>query len=231
MATEYFIETENNNFKDKNYKPNIFPNTWFVQTPIDEEHKYWKLMAYLQRIDNNVNKGYLFQEYYTLEKRYKDLHSFIATYDIVHKDKDSEKLFNYIYDLPDSSLELNEIDKIVSRSINILKKKYLELTMAICFLKDDITIVRKDIRDNRKKINVYIEMCNCGIIEHYTLTKKGVVELVGSFESETKFIEDNINNIIEIKTNRAFNVYGIIIPYLMKFSLSKNQKPVRYSVI
>jgi hypothetical protein len=221
METEYFIETKINKPVDDTYTPNEFPNTWFVENPIDEEHKYYKLMAFLQRIDNNVNNGFIFHEYETLEKRYKDLESFIDTSEIINKDKESEELFNYIYELPSSSIELSIIDSIVTKSIDEMKKKYLELKLTIKYINDNISIVRKEIRDGRKNIHVYIEMCNCGIIEHYTISKKGKVDYLGSFHSTAPLVDDNENNLVEVKTGVSLNSIGIIIPYLKKFSLSR----------
>jgi len=199
MQVEYFIDTEKITITDNNYEPNVFPNTWFVQEPIDIEHKHWKLLAYLKRIDTNVKKGFLFQEYETLEKRYKDLESFISTYEIVNKDKESEKLFDYIYELHG--------------------KTPLELKTAITFLKESIRIVRKEIRDKRKNLHIYIEMCNCSIIEHYVVTKKGKVQYNGSFHSELKYVDDDENNVVEIKTDMALNSKGMIIPYVLKVML------------
>jgi len=222
MNTEYFIDTEKVSFTDKNYIVNEFPNTWFVQKPIDIEHKHWKLLAYLQRVDDNIKKGYLFKEFETLEKRYKDLESFVSTYEIVNKDKESEELFNYIYELPSAELEFKEIDEIAKRSVKKLKQKFLELSLAITFLKNNISIVRKEIRDRRKNIHIYIEMCNCDIIEHYTVSKKGKIDFLGSFRSTTKFVEDEENNLLEVKTSIALNSKGVIIPYLLKINLSKN---------
>lgn len=219
MQVEYFIDTEKITITDNNYEPNVFPNTWFVQEPIDIEHKHWKLLAYLKRIDSNVKKGFLFQEYETLEKRYKDLESFISTYEIVNKDKESEKLFDYIYELHGKTPKLKELDTIVERSIKRLREKYLELKTAITFLKDSIRIVRKEIRDKRKNLHIYIEMCNCSIIEHYVVTKKGKVQYNGSFHSELKYVDDDENNVIEIKTDMALNSKGMIIPYVLKVML------------
>lgn len=221
MSAEYFIDSQKITIDDVQYQENVFPNTWFVQEPIDVEHKHWKLLAYLQRVDINVNKGFLFQEYETLEKRYKDLESFVSTYEIVNKDKESEELFNYIYELPGTDYQLKEIDVIADRSIKRLKKKYLELTMAITFLKDNIHIVRKEIKDKRKNLHVYIEMCNCGVIEHYTVSKKGDIKYLGSFHHTETFVDDDINNVVEIKTTIALNSKGVTLPYLIKILLSK----------
>lgn len=220
MNTEYFIETEKIVISDKNYVPNEFPNTWFVQEPIDVEHKHWKLLAYLKRVDENVNKGFLFQEFETLEKRFKDLESYISTCEIVNKDKESEELFEYIYEMP--HIPLGEIETIAERSLARLKKKYMELKSVITFLKDHIAIIRRETRDRRKNLHLYIEMCNCGIIEHYTLSKSGKVEYLGAFHSDIPYVEDDENNLVEVKTDIALNAKGIIIPYLVKFHLSKS---------
>jgi len=222
MSTEYFIEYEKVTIEDKNYKPNDFPNSWFVQQPIDEEHKHWKLLAFLQRVDENVKNGYLFQEYDTVEKRYKDLESFVSTYEIVNKNKESEKLFNYIYELPSSAKELKVVDMVVKNSLKQLKQKFMELALAITYLKDNILIVRKEIRDGRKNLHVYIEMCNCSIIEHYTISKKGNIDYLGSFPLKTPFVSDLENNFIEVKTNISLNSKGVILPYLIRFNLSKS---------
>tara|TARA_R110000772_G_scaffold40358_10_gene94522 strand:- start:1842 stop:2513 length:672 start_codon:yes stop_codon:yes gene_type:complete len=222
MTTEYFIDAEKISFKSEKYIPNVFPNTWFINPPIDAEHKHWKLLAYLQRIDENISKGYLFQEFYTLNMRYKDLDSFITTFEIVNKDTASEKLFNYIYELPDAGIEMKEVNTIVGNSIKLLKKKYLELTMAISFLKDHIVIENKQIVDGRKNLNIYIEMCSCNIIEHYTMSKKGIVDYKGAFNLDTPLVDICLDeNFIDVKTDVALSANGVILPHLLKFSLSR----------
>ena len=65
-------------------------------------------------------------------------------------------------------------------------------------------------------------MCNCSIIEHYTISKKGFVEYKGSFHSDLGYVEDEFNNFIEVKTSIALSAKGVIIPYLVKFNLLKN---------
>ena len=222
MSTEYFIETKKITFKDKNYKENNLSNVWFAEKRIDEEYQYYKLLAYLQRIDENINNGFLFQEFFTLEKRYKDLESFVINHDIIHKDKESEHLFNFIYELPDYEWKLKEIDAIVDNSYSLLKTKYIELKLAITYLKDYIKVSDKKIIDKRKNLHVYIEMCNCNIIEHYTVSKKGNIVYNGSFYLDTPTVEDNENNYYFIKTDIAMNNKGITIPYLLKIILSKN---------
>ncbi len=222
MNQEYFIETEKLLFNDKNYTPNELSNTWFVQDHIDEEYQFYKLMAYLQRVDNNVDAGFLFQEYKTLKKRYQDLESFQKTYDIVNKDEESKKMVEYIYELPSKSQENCQLDLVVNRSIKLLRNKMWELKTAIVYLKEHIEVINYQIRDRRKKLHIYIEMCNCNMFEHYTLSKNGVLDYIGSFRNEKVFVDDKENNIIEVKTNVALNSKGVIIPYIIETTLSRN---------
>lgn len=218
----YFIDYKKLSIIDEKYNSNVLDNTWFVQNPIDLEHKYYTLMAYLQKVDKNVSNGFLFKEFDTLEKRYKDLESFINTYEIVNKDSESEDLFNYVYGLSSTPDELNEVDEIALNSIDILKEKYTELLLAITFLKDNISITYSEITDRRKPLHLYIEMCNCSILEHYTISKSGKVDYKGSFYSETGLIPESNDNVLEIKTRVSLHSKGTIIPYIVKTILSKN---------
>lgn len=219
MTKEYFINTNKITFKDKKYIPNFLPNTWFVQEPIDLEHKHWKLLAYLKRLDENIKKGFLYPEYELLKKRYKDLESYLSTCEIVNKDKESEKLFSYIYDMKNVNIE--EIEEIVENSLSALQVKYFQLKTVIKFLNQEIKITNKQLRDGRKKLNIYIEMCNCSIVEHYTISKSGHIDYIGSFHID--FFEDNLqDNIIEVKTTTALNSKGIIIPHIIKTNLLMN---------
>lgn len=200
---------------DANYIPNELSNTWFIESPIDYEYKYYKLMAYLQRLETNIENGYLFEEFTQLEKRYKDLESFNNSFEIVDKSKNSEKLFNYIYNLPPDSKYVNEVKSIVKMALEKIIIVYVDVVNKITNLYNKTKIIRSSIVDKRKKINVYVEKCNCGIFEMFELSKSGKIEHKGHIENDPTF--NSNENIIVIKSeNAAFNCIGEIIPFQLK---------------
>lgn len=211
--SNYFTYKKNKSYTDEKYVENELPNTWFIETPIDLEYRYYKLKAYIQRLKKNCSDGYIFNEFITLEARYKDLESFLNTSEIVHEDKESKKLFKYIYNLPETSTHFQEIINISKMGMKELKDVYLDVISEITNVYNHTKILRVDISDKRKNINVYVEKCNCGIWEHYIITKSGTVKECEITEKDPLF---NKENIIVIKTSKAMNTIGSIIPFTLK---------------
>lgn len=200
---------------DENYIPNELSNTWFLESPIDYEYKYYKFMAYLQRLEQNIKNGYMFEEFVQLEKRYKDLESFHSSFQIVDKSKNSEKLLNYIYNLPDDSLFVEDIKKITKMALDKMLLVYIDILDKITNIYKNTKIIRNSIIDRRKNINIYIEKCNCGIFEIFQLSKSGKIKYIGHTENNPNN-NSNENLIIIESENAALNCIGEIIPFQLK---------------
>lgn len=90
--------------------------TWFVQTPLDFEHKKWILLAYLQDIqkkfESQIISPYLMDLYSHLSnlEKWKSVRELILKKEV--KGLDWERL-TLIYDLPECSPEMEELDRIV----------------------------------------------------------------------------------------------------------------------
>ena len=215
---KYFKSNEKNNFI-----PNELSNTWFLQDPIDEEHKYYILMNYLQKLDINVKNGHIFKEYIQLEQRYEDLVEYVINFNILNRSVESDGLFKNIYTSKNKIDYLRELDNIVLDSIIHIEEKYNELKSVLSYLKDNIIIDRKQIKDKRKKLNLYIEKCNSNILEHYEISKNGCSLYKGSI-SNTKSVSNEIelSNYIKVNSKIALDSDKLIVPFITNFTLSMN---------
>ena len=123
-----------NTTKELGYIENGLSSSWFVENPIDFEHKLYVLMSFIKNAETNINNGYWFPEFTIIEERYKDLCSFIENSKI-SMNKSNKPLFDYIYDLPNNSNELLEINKIILLSSISQDKSFF---LSILLLKDII---------------------------------------------------------------------------------------------
>ena len=98
---------------------------WFLEDPLDQEHKYYILMAFLKKVEDSTKKrGFekLFKEGLTIMK---DLDYFVAhtefTQRTMGKMTNSEK--DTMYNLLDKNLdEMDEIFNIIESSIKTINK-------------------------------------------------------------------------------------------------------------
>ena len=204
MSVHKYFTEEKIKWVDEKYKGNSLENTWFFETPIDFEHKRYKLLAYLNRMEQNIKDGYLIEEFLLFQKRYKDIECFMTTMTIVNSDERSKEMISYIYKVDD----FNELDNILVFSYDIMKKTYLKLLMEMKFIKDCCQIIETNIVDKRKKINIYIEKNNCSYYEHYIMGKSSIDREI----TKSSFKLDSKENFIFIKSTMAGNTIGSIIP-------------------
>jgi hypothetical protein len=110
--------------------------TWFIESPIDFEHKQYLLFAYLQKVEYSFLDKKLSPHLLHLERLTDELIGFKSSFSVIKKDFDKQR---YIY-FENVKLEgendeiINEVVEIVEYSIvqieprikmgyNILKKK------------------------------------------------------------------------------------------------------------
>jgi hypothetical protein len=68
--------------------------TWFIESPIDFEHKQYLLFAYLQRVESNFLLKKLSPHLLHLEKLSDELLGFESSFELIRKDFDKNR---YIY--------------------------------------------------------------------------------------------------------------------------------------
>jgi hypothetical protein len=210
FSESYKISNFENLGIDNNYNNKQLSNIWFIENPIDVEYKYYILMDFIQNVEKNVQKGYLYKEYIKLNNIYKDLQCFKTSFDIVNKDTQSEKLIKYIYNLPPSSDKVKEIIKTVDKSLELVSDTYMFLLNKITEFYDNAKVTETFITDRRKSIYFYIEKCNSGIYEIFELKKSGIVIDKGFCNKSEKPEPDNF---IIIETNFAYNSIGTTLPF------------------
>ena len=98
---------------------------WFLDSPIDTEHKYYILMDFLVKVKNKMNKKGFEKAYKELLCLRKDLESFDKNTEFTQRTvmsmTDSER--NMFYNLLDKNLDsIDEITKIVKNSIKVIDK-------------------------------------------------------------------------------------------------------------
>jgi len=59
----------------------LLPITWYIQPPIDFEHKQYVLFAYLQKVDKSFYKKKLSPHFLYLEKILNELNQFSLSFD------------------------------------------------------------------------------------------------------------------------------------------------------
>ena len=72
-----------NDIIEVEYNENYLPATWFVEGPIDFEHKVYVLMHFLKKCEENINNGFWFPDFELLAERFRDVESFIESSEIV----------------------------------------------------------------------------------------------------------------------------------------------------
>lgn len=97
---------------------NLSPD-WFVETPTDFEHKRWILLDYLQNTHSDFRSRKLYPSMSDIIYHIKNLESWNHKRELFKgelKGLDFDKM-TLIYDTPENSAEMEEINKIVDYSI------------------------------------------------------------------------------------------------------------------
>jgi hypothetical protein len=93
---------------------------WFLEDPIDLEHKYYVLMAYLMKIKENFNKPGFERYFKNLLSIKKDLESFIKNTEFSQKTlaKMTDEDKDHFYNMLDKNLDsIGEIEDIAKNSV------------------------------------------------------------------------------------------------------------------
>lgn len=105
---------------------NILPLDWYIQPPIDFEHKQYVLLAYLLKVDESFMNKKLSPFLLNMESIVNELHNFKNSYSIIRKDFDKNR---YIYLFENQKLVgeddnlILEINEIVEFSIPIVTSR------------------------------------------------------------------------------------------------------------
>jgi len=70
---------------------NLLPLTWYIESPIDFEHKEYVLYSYLQKVDHDFHKKNLSPHLLHLEKLIDELLNFNASFNMIKKDFDKNR--------------------------------------------------------------------------------------------------------------------------------------------
>lgn len=73
---------------------NLLSQTWYVESPIDFEHKQYVLLAYLQKVDNNFVKKILSPHLLHMEKLMDELFYVSSSFKMIKNDFDKQR---YVY--------------------------------------------------------------------------------------------------------------------------------------
>jgi len=73
---------------------NLLSQTWYVESPIDFEHKQYVLLAYLQKVDNNFVKKILSPHLLHMEKLMDELFYISSSFKMIKNDFNKNR---YVY--------------------------------------------------------------------------------------------------------------------------------------
>jgi len=202
----------------ENEAPSILKNelssTWFARGVIDFERKIYELLSYLRDVKRNVENGFFFPDYYELEKRYKDLESYIESSEIVYAKKEDKELLEYIYDLPQNSEEITEINQIVYIAHTLIGNLYYEIKNQIQYIIANMKVFNKI--SNRRFSPVYfIEKNDSYIVEKYKVGKSKVESLGAVHISSYNFLHDE-ENYVHILSDLVVDTESTLIPIVKK---------------
>lgn len=93
----------------------LLPTTWFIETPIDFEHKQYILLSYLQNVELSFLDKRLSPHLLHLEKLVDELLCFQSSFSMIKKDFDKNR---YVYF--DNVKLQGEDDEIITQVIEIV---------------------------------------------------------------------------------------------------------------
>ena len=105
---------------------NQLPLTWYIESPIDFEHKQYILLAYLQKVESSFLLKNLSPHLLHMEKMINELKNYEISYEKIKKDFDKNR-YIYFEDNPKLKGEndelIVEIKEIVKFSIPQVKTR------------------------------------------------------------------------------------------------------------
>lgn len=103
----------------------VLDSTWFANSPLDFEHKKWLLLAYTQNIHKNFVDKIIFPYLNDIKYHLSNLDKWQTTREVIIKKElrgiDWENL-TLLYDIPECSPEMEELQKIIDWSYPRLQK-------------------------------------------------------------------------------------------------------------
>ncbi len=95
----------------------VLPLNWYVESPIDFEHKQYLLFAYLQKVDQSFLLRHLSPHLLHMEKMVNELRNYEESYDLIKKDFNKNR---YIF-FKDNSKLIGENDTLILEIEEIVK--------------------------------------------------------------------------------------------------------------
>jgi len=97
---------------------------WFLEKPVDKEHKYYVLMAYLQSIEKDFSNGEYVKQLTNVLRIQKDLWSFKnkGVLSVKSNSHLTERELEKTHDLIDDFLLSDERDEIIEESLSTIEK-------------------------------------------------------------------------------------------------------------
>lgn len=95
----------------------ILPITWYIESPIDFEHKQYVLYAYLQNVDNSFLRKIVSPHLLHMEKMIFELNNFYNSFQNIKKDFDKHR---YVYTGVNKKIE-GENDELILELKEIVK--------------------------------------------------------------------------------------------------------------
>ena len=96
---------------------NQLPLTWYIESPIDFEHKQYTLLAYLQKVDNSFLLKNLSPYLLHMEKMVAELRNYEESFDSMKKNFDKNR---YVF-FRDNSKLIGEDDELILEIKEIVK--------------------------------------------------------------------------------------------------------------
>lgn len=103
----------------------IISLTWYIESPIDFEHKQYILLGYLQKVENSFMNKVLSPHFLHMEKMVSELTNFNDSYIQIKKDFDKQRFIfienNHL--IGEDNHLVDEIYEIVNFSIPQIKSR------------------------------------------------------------------------------------------------------------
>lgn len=107
----------------------LLPINWYIESPIDFEHKQYVLLSYLQIVDSNFINKKLSPHLLHLESLIRELTIFEKNFDELKKEFDKSRYYLIFNDNPkldgEKNLYLEEVGEIVSFSKPLLENRFV----------------------------------------------------------------------------------------------------------
>ena len=195
----------------KSFKP-----YWFLEDPLDTEHKYYVLMSFLVNIKKSFGKAGYFKKIKKLLTIKNDLMAFSKNMELSQKTNESmtESERSELYDLLDKHIHNDEeIQNIIKNSITVIDEfidenhvyfdKYKSLVTIETYCQkynlwdQGVLVVRQKNEKNLKIYSWFFSVVNIGGKENIALLMSEVISPVCKNTTQLKRIKSFLNNSID----------------------------------